>query len=221
MPKTNLPRATKLVAALCTALALSTPAFALDVQIQEGAAVKFPKGLKWETMVKTQKRFPGGQFTSFPAEPSPQKEHSLVFSVWKKELSLPESNITKYDKLPWKFISKLIKLNNTFYFITSAQGTVGYCDDYTEKSGENIQHCKAKIVASHDAKFTSPVTIDAGTICVKSGDEYSHDGDPDDYYISHPEIAFDSHNNTIYVRQYQYGDEKFAQSCNRKITLVP
>ena len=205
MTNTILPRAATLAATLCAALALSTPAFALDVQIQEGAAVKFPKGLKWEPMVKTETFRGNGKIKSLPAGASSKKEQALALSVWKKELSLP---VTHNDR-PNSIISKLIKSDKIFYFVT-APFNPGFDD---------IIHGNAKIIVSHDEKFASPTVIDAGSICVTTGADDEDSGIDYPYEVLHQEIAFDANVNTIYMRQRF--DKQFPQECNRKITLTP
>ena len=204
----TLPRAAGFAAALCTALALTTPAFALDVQIQEGAAVKFPNGLEWEPMVRTEIYKVGGktEIRSLPTDSPHKKEQKLAASFWKVEMG--------------EIISKLIKSGKTFYFITALyEDACGHVD--REPESEDILHCKAKIVVSRDAKFTSAVTIDSGTICATAGDEgdESVGGLRSPYIFLHPEIAFDAKNNSFYLRQLSGGE--VVRQCNRKITLTP
>lgn len=210
-------RIATLAAAFCAALALSTPALALDVQIQEGAAVKFPKGLKWEPMVTTRT---SGSIKSLPAGASSKKEQTLALSAWKNELSLPVT----HDNRPSEVVSKLIKSGKSFYFITAGAklSLRGYgehfCKDYSISTIGGVPYCKAKIIISNNAKLTSPVTIDAGTICAKRGAGADEDGD-DPHEFIHPEIAFDASSNTIYVRQKSFDSD--IKECYRKITLIP
>ena len=212
----TLPRAAGFAAALCTALALSTPAFALDVQIQEGAAVKFPKGLKGAPMVKTETILVGekSKIISHPTGKVSKNEQSLTLSVWKKELSLPFFS----DDRPAEIVSKLIKLGKDFYFITAGDNNDASCKRY-DTSTREVTYCKAKIIISNNAKLTSPVTIDAGTICKETGADHEYGGVTDPYEDLHPEIAFDEKNNTIYLRQKAFDHD--IKECYRKITLIP
>ena len=192
MTTINLSIATKLVTTIGAALALTTPAFALDVQIQEGTAVNFPsekENIAWGT-----------------ASP---KEWGLAVAQWKKEISQGDHAT---------IVSKIIKSGNGNYFISS--GDMIKCEStIADGIGNSWPACKAKIIISNDSSFPSAAAIDVGTICVETlGDfEGGLQDNPLKQTNVYPEIAFDSKNRTFYTRQRT--SEYYPKPCNRKITL--
>ena len=205
----TLPRAAGFAAALCTALALTTPAFALGAKVQQGAAVKFPKGLKWEPMEKVVVSSSLNEEQCVAIGTTSLQERSMTIAQWEKEISQnPE----------WVVIaSKQLKQNDVFYFVT-AHSNSG-CRN-TVFRGQQLPTCKTKIVVSHDASLSSPSSINAGTICMKMGNpDVEPDGTEEPYAVLRPEIAFDANNQVIYVRQRFWSD--YPKACYRKITLTP
>lgn len=212
-PMTNiiLRRTATLAAAFCAALALSTPALALDVQIQEGAAVKFPKGLKWEPMaISAVGYFPSEKENIAWGTASP-KEWNLALTQWKKEI--PQGDHAT-------IVSKIIKSGKENYFISS--GDMIKCEStIADEIGNSWPACKAKIIISNGSSFPSAAAIDVGTICVETLGSF--EGGLQDNPLKqtdvYPEIAFDSKNRTFYTRQRT--SEYYPKPCNRKITLTP
>lgn len=209
-----LRRTATLAAAFCAALALSTPAFAQDVQIQEGAAVKFPKGLKWEPMaISAVGYFPSEKENIAWGTASP-KEWNLAASQWKKEIPAGEQAI---------IVSKIKKSDKENYFISSGYAVTGIkCKDIILDNGDSLLTCRAKVMISDTPSFQSTTTIDVGAICAGTLDSNFEGGlfdTPIKQTKVYPEIAFDSKNRVIYTRQKTH--DGYPQQCNRKITLTP
>lgn len=212
MTNTTLRRTATLAAAFCAALALSTPAFALDVQIQEGDAVKFPKGLKWEPMAKTEIDKNHSEKQNIAWGTAKPEDRKRAIEAWGAQSQ-------KY----YAISSWSANTNDGSYFITAAlEGCVS-----VEGLLPPGEACKAKIFFT-PTQSNASTTIDVGLICNYIGrtkrhllDIYDNDlsGVEDIFDSNRPEIAFDAKSRTFYLRQIVYG--KVVKQCNRKITLIP
>ena len=235
----TLPRAAGFAAALCTALALSTPAFALDVQIQEGAAVKFPKGLKWEPMVKTRVEVLrtsghnfGAEFTQTKEELEKQLIASGTAKPKERERAIAFWNAHSMDATiaSWETIT-----NEGSYFVTAAYiyDKNNKCIEVKHNGNGNLHNtvyaCESKI-AFQSPQDSHSSNISIGNTCMfmgfpPSASEYyeSTEDDPEPsigpFATNRPEVAFDAKTRTFYLRQIVDGE--IVKQCNRKITLTP
>lgn len=227
MTNTTLRRTATLAAAFCAALALSTPAHALDVQIQEGAAVKFPKGLKWEPMVKTVVEAPpkANIFTGDKETLEEQKKRLIASGTAEPKVRERAIAFWNAQSMDATIASWETRTNDGSYFITAANiyGNTNKCDtigvDF-DGGGAMIPICKTK-VTFQPLQGTHSSNVDVGNICMHMGfvEQDDDEPDPDFYSSNHPEIAFDTKSRTFYLRQIIHG--KVAPQCNRKITLTP
>ena len=224
----TLPRAAGFAAALCTALALTTPAFALDVQIQEGAAVKFPKGLKWKPMAFTV--VSGGPYSAYADAvalgTATKEEREKAIASWPDE-------VKKNDPVTslMEIMSQQINTNDGTYFISGVYSSsiFGYkgCAFSPEAKREvefGLEVCATKIIFTPSAPQSQPQEIPIGATCLYSGfpekiEKTFEDGARGGFKKNHPEVAFDAKSRTLYMRGIY--DGKVAKSCNRKITLTP
>lgn len=218
-----LRRTATLAAAFCAALALSTPALALDVQIQEGAAVKFPKGLKWEPMVNTKVESPpqANIFTGDKETLEEQEKRLITSGTAKPEERKRAIDFWNVQSMDVNIASWETKTNDGSYFLTGLNN-----DNCVHVDGlHDNSSCKAKLIFTPTGAHAGK-PIDVGNICMQMGipkrafKYYDVEGVEDyDFDKLHPEVAFDAKNQTVYLRQIIFGE--VVKQCNRKITLIP
>ena len=196
------------------ATALAAPAHALDVQIQEGAAVKFPKGLKWEPMAKTVVSHPRMEWdekTQLLAGTATPQERKTTIALWQDKIhkNLGDAGV--------ELLLKQIKTQGGVYMVS---GMYTHSTCWSSATGNPVGNkCVTQIRFVPDN--APPSSAAALTACMYSGmprkaqDLY---GEDDVFFDKNrPEVAFDSKNKTIYMRNLE--DGKTVQSCNRKIVL--
>ncbi len=212
------------------ALALCTTAYALDVEIQQGAAVKFPKNLQWKPMAAYDEGASGDKYGKNAMFADVESKE-----IWEDKTSGTEQELLTAIKI-WKpiiagneehyqgYVFKTLPTVGGDYFVSSAytkflspEPSMIGCDPH--KPGKNYTNIVCKTILSFTPKGeTKSVEVDFGEHCVVSGDVFgaSLSGEPD-YQTNHPEIAFDKKSSTFYMRQI--ADGKPVKACNRKITI--
>ncbi len=217
-------RINRLAATLFATAALASPAYALDVQIQEGAAVKFPKGLKWEPMAKSV--IYNGPTGPFEPKKSKKERERLDIAMGTAKPKDRERAIAFWNaqNLTADIASWETRTNDGSYFVSAAvifyDNDNSQCEEINGDDPAFGSACKAKMLFT-SSQESHQSTVDIGKICAHMGrtsfEISSEEEEYESFDTNRPEIAFDAKSNTFYLRQIRYG--KVVKKCNRKIAI--
>ena len=118
------------------ALALCTTAYALDVEVQQGNAVRFPKGLKWSPMLAYNDGT-GIIVSDFPDDESLQIWEDMIDGTrqeLKTAVKIWKPIVAGNEKYYEGYVFKTIPSAHGAYFVSSAYTTITAADKPTPSS---------------------------------------------------------------------------------------